>query len=501
MSLADSPFVSRLHTNYVPLDSEILGIRSLLVDATHEMARIDTQIEAMEIALGQLKKHRASLKLQINAHLALISPIRRVPQDVLLEIFQPCLPTEHNALIDYAEAPLLLGRICRHWRAIAHSTPMLWSSIHIPSLDYHNTPPNILSRFEGIVKAWLERSGSCPLSVSLHDPSFYGTFADHPLILELLSISRRLRHLELTGHAWLFHPLLRLGSEDMPLLKRLWLKSTEDYPEVITAFHIPTLEDVVLRGHMPWDPPTLPFQWAQLTRLSLECFPVWMQHDSRKGGLDFRGIFDMLERCHNLVYCEIRATKSLESDAPLDMPPIILPYLETLVFNQCGFRNWSLDAPSLRFLSIGDACPRPSGRPGFLAANIDPHRFISPDGFRDLLQSFPTITHLRLSSVTGPISLEDLELFCPPHGLCPKLTHFTTLSPADTFSDAAVLAFVKARMAMPTPLQELHLSFDRPIEVDLMPELEPFFPGGLQVTLDYQSSRWNFDARHGLHEY
>ncbi|KAF7348209.1 hypothetical protein MSAN_01774100 [Mycena sanguinolenta] len=237
MSLADSPFLNRLHTNYVPSDSEILEIRSLLVDPANELARIDAQIEGMEIALAQLKEQRALLKAPIDVHRALVSPMRRIPQDVLLEIFFACLPTEHNALIDPGEAPLVLGRICRHWREVAYTTPMLWSSIHIPSLDYLQTPADILSRFEQSIVAWLERSDLCPLSVSFFDQPRYTDLPEgHPLILQLLSVSRRLRHLELAGNGQFFDPLLRLGSEDLPLLRRLGVKSMQTQPNFLNAF-------------------------------------------------------------------------------------------------------------------------------------------------------------------------------------------------------------------------------------------------------------------------
>ncbi|KAJ7238564.1 hypothetical protein B0H12DRAFT_1025597, partial [Mycena haematopus] len=126
MSLHNSPFAHRLNTNYVPSDSEISEIRAVLLDPENELAHIDARIEEMEIALAQLKEQRALLKGPIDAHRALISPLRRVPEDVLIEIFLLCLPSEHNALIDPAEAPLVLGRICRHWRSVAYSAPRLW---------------------------------------------------------------------------------------------------------------------------------------------------------------------------------------------------------------------------------------------------------------------------------------------------------------------------------------------------------------------------------------
>ncbi|KAJ7845398.1 hypothetical protein B0H14DRAFT_2511012 [Mycena olivaceomarginata] len=164
-SLTESPFADRLNTNYIPSDSEIVEIRAFLADPVDELARVEARIEEMEIALSQLKELRASLKTPIDAHRALISPMRRMPQDVLSEIFSSCLPSEHNALIDPAEAPLLLGRICRHWRDIAYSTLMLWSSMHIPCLDYLHAPPTMISGLERKVEAWVERSSTCPLSV------------------------------------------------------------------------------------------------------------------------------------------------------------------------------------------------------------------------------------------------------------------------------------------------------------------------------------------------
>jgi hypothetical protein len=124
--------MDRLNTNYTPSDLETLEIRTLLVDPSAELAQIDAQIEAVEVTLSQLKQRRELLKMPIDAHGALISPMRRTPDDLLQEIVFFCLPSKHNTLIDPAEAPMLLGRICSHWRSVAWSTPKIWSSLHIP---------------------------------------------------------------------------------------------------------------------------------------------------------------------------------------------------------------------------------------------------------------------------------------------------------------------------------------------------------------------------------
>ncbi|KAJ6508575.1 hypothetical protein C8R45DRAFT_1208220 [Mycena sanguinolenta] len=222
MSLSDSPFTNRLNTNYVPSHSEILEIRSLLVDPLEEIARIDAQIAEMELA---------------EAH---------IPQDILLEIFFACLPSEHNAVIDSAEAPLLLGRVNRHWRSVAYATPMLWSSMHIPTLD---TPPDIISGLERTVEAWVERSATCPLSVSLSNLTsrrrvgFDHTSKEYSLVLQILGVSRRLRYLTLDADADLIGPILEFGAENFPVLKSIRMNvPNQTIPE--NFFKIPSLEDV-----------------------------------------------------------------------------------------------------------------------------------------------------------------------------------------------------------------------------------------------------------------
>ncbi|KAJ7143555.1 hypothetical protein C8R43DRAFT_891542, partial [Mycena crocata] len=67
---------------------------------------------------SRLTVKRTTLEGGIDAHTALLFPMRRAPRDILQEIFLACLPTTHNALIDPSEAPLLLGHICSHWHAV-----------------------------------------------------------------------------------------------------------------------------------------------------------------------------------------------------------------------------------------------------------------------------------------------------------------------------------------------------------------------------------------------
>ncbi|KAJ6463501.1 hypothetical protein C8R45DRAFT_911712 [Mycena sanguinolenta] len=507
MSLENSPFVNQLDTNYVPSDSEVLEIRSLLLEPTDELARIDARIEEMEIALEQLKEQRASFEAPIDAHRALISPMRRIPHDVLLEIFCACLPSEHNAVVDPAEAPLVLGRICKHWRSVAYSSPILWSTIHIPSPHHRFIPPKILLRLEKIVEEWLKRSATCPLSISLcdyHNVVAPDHFDQHPFVRQLLPFSQRLRHLALTGDPELLHPLLRLGSEDLPLLQSLAMEYRGPFPDIPNAFHLPTLKDVAICIMAPVPPRSLPLRWSQLTKLHLECEPL-----GAEGGLDLSEAFNVLRMCPILVDCEIRVTlDSGDADVILDTSPILLPHLRHLVLKgwHILFQKWisHLVVPNLRSLRVGETFGRDMAtslpRDGSLSVTIDSQHF-TQSSVDQLFRSFPLISHLRLSSVApGGVSVDDgfLAFLGSPHNPCLALTNITILGWNLNVSDAALLAFVKARMVMPTHLQQIRIDLHRPMELDIMPELQSFIEDGLEVDIEYLLPLWQFSAREGL---
>ncbi|KAJ6583933.1 hypothetical protein DFH09DRAFT_1308650 [Mycena vulgaris] len=116
MSALASPLRDKLGTNYSPLDSEICQIKQLLIHPAAEIERLDGEL------IARLRDRRLQLSAYVDAHNALISPIRRLPSDIIGEIFIACLPTDRYAVISAHEAPLLLSRVCHAWRTISMST-------------------------------------------------------------------------------------------------------------------------------------------------------------------------------------------------------------------------------------------------------------------------------------------------------------------------------------------------------------------------------------------
>ncbi|KAF5356528.1 hypothetical protein D9758_008266 [Tetrapyrgos nigripes] len=164
-----SPFSHLLSSNYAASDSDIPCIKTIINSSSDTLRRLNSEIQKLQTALRELEQKRDSVQTCIDAHRALLSPSRRLPVEILSEIFAHCLPRDRNPNCSQSEAPILLGRVCRTWKHVSFSTPSLWASIHIviPILASHSVLRSLIDgRREG-VEPWLRRSGSLPLSISV----------------------------------------------------------------------------------------------------------------------------------------------------------------------------------------------------------------------------------------------------------------------------------------------------------------------------------------------
>ncbi|KAF7311270.1 F-box domain-containing protein [Mycena kentingensis (nom. inval.)] len=102
----------------------------------------------------------------MNFHLDLdSSPVAQLPSEIVSEIFIHCLPLYPKCpplLGTDSTSPTALSQICGLWRAIAHATPQLWRGI---ALNPEYTRSRTLDSQEDVVRDWLQRSGTVPLSV------------------------------------------------------------------------------------------------------------------------------------------------------------------------------------------------------------------------------------------------------------------------------------------------------------------------------------------------
>jgi hypothetical protein len=84
-----------------------------------------------------------------------------IPYEVWEQIFIRCLPSDDFMTPSPATAPLLLCSVCKKWRDIALSIPLLWSSISIKVARPGCKPdPNL-------VTTWIQRTDGRPVDIFL----------------------------------------------------------------------------------------------------------------------------------------------------------------------------------------------------------------------------------------------------------------------------------------------------------------------------------------------
>ncbi|EIW52561.1 uncharacterized protein TRAVEDRAFT_61034 [Trametes versicolor FP-101664 SS1] len=166
--------------------------------------------EVVLAARDHLVSQRDTLELQIlsaNALLNSTSPVNRLPTEILINIFRDLKEgrTESGTQPWYNVAA-----VCRSWRAIASSTPLLWNDIHVgPDMN------------AVLFQAFLERSLPFPIAVSFASSTKLAVYL--ALIRAHLSRVRVLRFISTPrSEADLVADLL---NESMPTLEKLtvWL--------------------------------------------------------------------------------------------------------------------------------------------------------------------------------------------------------------------------------------------------------------------------------------
>ncbi|KAF7376843.1 hypothetical protein MSAN_00101800 [Mycena sanguinolenta] len=525
-----SPFVSRLGTNYCPTDEEILEINALLVEPILRLKGLDDEITKLQMAIDKLAEERSRVAAYVEGHRALISPFRRLPLDIIQELFVACLPTHRNCVMSASEAPVLLGRVCSSWRAISLSTPRLWSSLHVVEPLQNLVDPTSAS-FEGkvarrlkITQIWLGRSGQCPLSISLQSapepasppgtPTPSGT--SMRFMKTLLSFAPRWQHIQLTAPLSLLLEVMSRSDAEVPLLETVAFHHHQGHNPLLSTwgpFNI--LRGARISGlYIPgaiFVPENLPLQWSQLTDLTVGghrwSVPVTLTSDA---------LLRVISKCPELRCCKLMVhDPTANIEIPTSEHPIVeLPFLHTLAID-CVARVapavstllMRLSLPELRdFAIFGSAQDSPTlgnffARLGRLESlHID----ITIFSQAPLLETFhtlpPSIRRLRISDIDDPWGQthrgldEMLGVLTTSPELCPMLQHFS-LDSGFNLSDRAVLLFITARMqGSPPALNRVDINFGRQVVVDIMPDLRAFIEMGLAVFLDYLPLQMSQDS-------
>ncbi|KAJ7151779.1 hypothetical protein C8R43DRAFT_482563 [Mycena crocata] len=511
-----SAFADKLGTNYCPVDTEIAEINSLLLEPSRRLDSLNQKIALLQVAMNKLKCERDSLETYLDAHRALISPVRRLPLDIIQEIFAACLPTHRNCVMSATEAPVLLGRICSAWRDISLATPSLWSSLHVAEpvsrLYPHDTrvvddpaEKKRTQRLE-ITKMWLGRSGHCPLSISLH--------CNGPdMMHSVLPFASRWERVEFTVPPEVLALVSHLSEASVPLLKSFATQHWDSAPNEHAwgswgLLRNPLLSGFSFHGTGALKPLDLPLRWNQLKKLCLNVADGW---NVQGPGfvLTSDTALDVLSRCPSLQTCQL-GVQNEDTPEPVSTAVFEHPSLRTfdltcdgspsVVFQRLLHR---LSLPVLRHFVLRAygsgtqtichvALPAAAPLLESVDINIEALKMSPAPAFFRSLPS--TIREIRITDAydSRPAPNEEILALLTPSPspcYCPALEDFH-IPNCVSFSDAQLLRFVEARVSAGLPLKHVAISFARGVELDIKPALQPFLENnGLRVELAYPPPR------------
>ncbi|KAF5391597.1 hypothetical protein D9757_002548 [Collybiopsis confluens] len=238
--------------NSIPSESQVSTIRSNISEHGRRLEQLEKEIieaeeardlleqqqlvaqtESSEFSREQLTNEREQhqgrithlvvqrdqVQTDIEALQAVISPIRRLPLEILSEIFVECFPKIKFTRPSAHEPPLLLAQICRRWRHVAISTPKIWSAILITVTEHCHPDLSLLQTF-------IDRSAMHPLSFRIKEELDADAASSmHEAAFELLwSAHARWRDVQLDYKDWRTNSSLGRITETPLLLETLSLK-------------------------------------------------------------------------------------------------------------------------------------------------------------------------------------------------------------------------------------------------------------------------------------
>ncbi|KAJ3512660.1 hypothetical protein NMY22_g15263 [Coprinellus aureogranulatus] len=287
------------------------------------------------------------------------SPIARLPEDVLLNVFHKC--EENNTKTHLLPQAVILSHVASDWRGIVISHPSFWTSLRIIAPDVPSRQPSLsnIQRYQlwvtkmqqllEVARGWIERSGQRPLSVKLDIdalPRGPSEFVARRWVE--VDINLQAGEEDLEGRGCL-DPLRAIRPDDVPLLERVHV-AIIDGPTIMS---LPLSEDLagfqmgpaVRCLNIPW---TMG-RWSEFQArwdLLVQLRALGFEHGSDDGifiprkTLGPRAAVSLFRLCPNLVECYLCISEMINLDPEEDdgeqvplggaRPLIALPQLRIL---------------------------------------------------------------------------------------------------------------------------------------------------------------------------
>ncbi|KAF5368649.1 hypothetical protein D9757_010204 [Collybiopsis confluens] len=484
---------ARLRSELGPASVQPEEIASILKSVELDLEDFDAEIARLEhriLLLNTLKERHREYGNQVKM---LLSPIRKLPDELLCEVFDLCCGMNHFFVTELPvltaftlrSAPAMsLSSVCSRWRRNALAMPSIWSRIALgwgaeggsegPWGD-ESTFPLFLS---------LARSLSRPLTIELNtldpyrEPSLGHDGHLHPIIAKLTEQVHRWQKFTLVESGRCMLKDLFINSSQFPILEDMELHEFENFNVDFLVGKAPNLKKLTWRGGSP-----LPVS------ISTNTFPLIAHIDFC---MDPALLENFLEANPNLISLTLDIEEDEDTYIGVEYMtfPRTCPRMETLSVRNIG-NNFpaksvfsAMRCPSLKSLHLSSHIPYHWNTFNLFLAFVQRSSFplttlsmmhlpLSDSNLVYLLNHVPTLMNLSVHDIgTTDHDAENLKLNRSPlterfinsfHAyqtsslrsnfspIVPRLRSLTLSCGARKFNDAAVMDMVRSRW-FPSPL-------------------------------------------------
>jgi len=216
-----------------PIDRR--AVAQMISNSKRDIRNCELEINKLKAAMVVLENKRNEMKKTANQLQSLLSPIHRLPPEMLSSIFMFCC--EKNTFKpNRMPAVFKLSVVGRRWREIVISRPHLWESLSVPYWRWRRQQQSML---KNCTELFISQSKAFPLVVEIDfiesdddelSPNL-DTFSTLPV---LVLHSARWANPSLIGitPSMLQHPTFQAVRDKLPLLHHL--RITEGYSSTIT---------------------------------------------------------------------------------------------------------------------------------------------------------------------------------------------------------------------------------------------------------------------------
>lgn len=258
LELPEAPVPRLLHSNIPPTEREEALVRAAIAEAATQSGRLGLKLFD-RLAAGTtsrgwetVTRHKIGRANRfIQQHQGVLSPIRRLPMEILQTIFMEVDPAMrvHTRWRQTSDLPWELAQVCRMWRESALSLSMLWK--YLPLVQLKKSTSHTRTQL-ACLSELICRSGEAPLDIYIIAPNY--DRSTHPVIDLLTRYSERWHTVSIESTPTTILGFGRIKGR-LPSLKVLTLHTRHhtEMPAIEMFEDAPQLQAVYVSGSIPGD--------------------------------------------------------------------------------------------------------------------------------------------------------------------------------------------------------------------------------------------------------